>query len=290
VALSDGAAAALIFVSTLREKSGKEELQEEFMRRVIWVSIAMFVLVGIAFAFGVPKDLKEKLEARYKHQKLRVVPAGVIVGLYKEEFLLSDSHFNVHYDHFAQGVEMPAKYEKRDAFDDRTTQEVQAEAGSIDHTQSGETVECRGIRVIKRATGAYAVDLLLKAISASRLATKTEVSRAGNVYSDKVPYGVHFRFLFSPDTIESSNYDAVVREIGSYLLPESEYKEAVSAAAKVQEGPKNIDIQPGMSRDDVVKLLGEPLKTVTFGKKTIMKYKDVTIELEDAKVTDVKTN
>ncbi len=37
-------------------------------------------------------------------------------------------------------------------------------------------------------------------------------------------------------------------------------------------------------------LLGEPLKTFVFGNKTILKYQDITIELEDNKVVEVKAN
>ena len=39
-----------------------------------------------------------------------------------------------------------------------------------------------------------------------------------------------------------------------------------------------------------MKALGDPLKTITFGKKTILKYQDVTVELEENKVVEVKAN
>ncbi|MCJ7504227.1 MAG: outer membrane protein assembly factor BamE, partial [Acidobacteriia bacterium] len=61
------------------------------------------------------------------------------------------------------------------------------------------------------------------------------------------------------------------------------YKQASDAQTKV-------DIQPGMSKEDVIKALGEPQKTITFGKKTILKYQDLTIELEENKVVEVKAN
>ena len=142
----------------------------------------------------------------------------------------------------------------------------------------------------KRGKDFYVVDLMLKALSGRRLASQRVLSPGGNLYTDKVPYGVHFRFGYPADVIESGNYDAVVHEINQYLLPTGEYKGAVAAAQQAKEGPKKIDIQPGMSKDDVVKNLGEPDKTITFGPKTILKYKDVTVELEADKVTEVKAN
>jgi len=42
-----------------------------------------------------------------------------------------------------------------------------------------------------------------------------------------------------------------------------------------------------MLEDSVIVKLGEPQKRIQFGKKTILKYPDITIELEDDKVTTV---
>lgn len=38
----------------------------------------------------------------------------------------------------------------------------------------------------------------------------------------------------------------------------------------------------------MVRLLGEPRQTVQFGNKVVLKYADLTIELVEGKVTDVK--
>ncbi len=45
-----------------------------------------------------------------------------------------------------------------------------------------------------------------------------------------------------------------------------------------------------MSKEEVLKVLGEPEKTVLFGTKTILRYRDITVELADNKVVEVKTN
>ncbi len=45
-----------------------------------------------------------------------------------------------------------------------------------------------------------------------------------------------------------------------------------------------------MSKDEIVASMGEPLKTITFGKKMTLTYKEVAIELEDNRVVNVKPN
>jgi hypothetical protein len=62
----------------------------------------------VASGSDASKEVKEKLEARYKNQKVKVVPPRVVVGLFKTGGLwVTDSDFNVHYDHFYPGLEMP---------------------------------------------------------------------------------------------------------------------------------------------------------------------------------------
>ena len=45
-----------------------------------------------------------------------------------------------------------------------------------------------------------------------------------------------------------------------------------------------------MSKEEVVKMMGEPAKSSTFGKRTTLTYKEVTITLEENRVVDVKPN
>ena len=51
-----------------------------------------------------------------------------------------------------------------------------------------------------------------------------------------------------------------------------------------------IEIQPGMSKDEVLKVLGAPQREIVFGNKTILRYADITVELVDNKVVEVKAN
>src|SRR6058998_1272923 len=89
--------------------------------------------------------LKSKLEDRYKGQKVNVVPANVIVAFADVNgpaFFVSDRNFSAHYDHFFEGVEVPKRYQERDHFDERTTQQVEATAALYSSTmEAGEALE-----------------------------------------------------------------------------------------------------------------------------------------------------
>lgn len=247
--------------------------------------------IQLLCAEDVPKDFKERIEARYKGQKVKIVVPKIIVGLYEiHGFWPTDADFNVHYDHFYPTVEMSGRYQKRNNFDERTTEEVKGEAEAIDEMSAGETLEVARIATFKRGQNLYLVDLMLRAIAGKRLTTRLAQSPAGYVHREKLTYGVHFRFIYPLEVAQRGDYDAVVHEINPYLLPERDYRESLEAAAKALEASKHVELQPGMSKDEVLKALGNPQKSVVFGKKTILKYPEITVELEEDKVVDVKTN
>jgi hypothetical protein len=108
-----------------------------------------------------------------------------------------------------------------------------------------------------------------------------------------VDFGCHFRFLIPPRTTGVSDDDYlgyITEQVGHYFVPTQEYLQANKTAAQAEKAAKNVRIEPGMSEDNVIGILGEPAKRIQFGKKTILKYQDITIELEQGKVTDVKAN
>ncbi len=51
-----------------------------------------------------------------------------------------------------------------------------------------------------------------------------------------------------------------------------------------------ISITAGATKEEVTAKLGQPLKSIMFGDKTILKYADITIEFVNDRVVDVKTN
>lgn len=259
-------------------------------RLLLLATLALMVPV-FASADNVPKDFKQQLESRYKGKKVMVVVPRIIVGLYRVGGLWpTDSDFNVHYDHFSPGVQISGKYEKRNNLADRTTEQVTGGADFIDELATGEALQVIRVAMFKRGDNVYMVDLLLRALAGKRLATRLETSPAGYVHHEKQSYGVHFRFIFPFTLAQRGDYDAVVHEINPYLLPEDEYRGARIAAAQKAEAAKNVELRPGMSKDEVFEILGEPQKTVVFGSKTILKYPEITLELEDDKVVTVKTN
>jgi hypothetical protein len=252
--------------------------EDTSMKQRQFLSCLVLVLFACAFAraSNVPKEFEQKMKARYEHQKMAIVPNKVLVGVIQTIPTICP----VNYDHFHDSVSIPKSYQRRNNLDERTTEEVESDSGRMETLQPGELLSVSALRIVRRS-GFYGVDLFLMALSGTR---QDAYGKALGVRAiEQKKYGVHFRFAFAPEIIERGDYDTVVAEINKYLLPPEEYKQAGEAQTKVE-------IQPGMSQGDVIKALGEPLKTIAFGKKTILKYQDLTIELEEDKVVDVKAN
>jgi hypothetical protein len=195
--------------------------------RLAWFGLIFALVVCIALrASDVPREFKGKLEARYKHQKVVIIQPRVLAGVVDRDNALS-SPFTVNYDHFYASVTMPKGNQKRKNFDERTTEEVQAEAGRADYLEPGEILNVDDLRIGRRFKEYYAVDLDLRSLSGKRLTY-------GNVQGQlvKKEYGVHFCFVFDPKTIEEGAYKTVVCEIDKYLLPQAEYQQATVSGQK----------------------------------------------------------
>jgi len=63
---------------------------------------------------------------------------------------------------------------------------------------------------------------------------------------------------------------------------------AQNSAPPLPPEPSDANIQPGMTTDQVTKALGDPLKKVNFGAKSLWTYKGMQVVFESGKVTDVK--
>jgi hypothetical protein len=241
--------------------------------------LAGLVCLNVVFTIplqgkDVPKEFKQKLFDRYDQKQVVCVPGGMVVGLAQREraFGVGTADFGVRYTHFHESVEIPRRVRNEESIDDRTFASVSAEPDSIRRIGPAER-----LLISKMYLHGKSIELELMPISA------TSLGRSARTAGEVRRYGLEFAFNFPPTVMESGDYDTIVREINKYLLPADEYKEKAEAA-------KKIEIQPGMSKDEVIKSMGEPLKTLVFGKKTILKYADVTIELEDDKVTELKAN
>ncbi len=66
------------------------------------------------------------------------------------------------------------------------------------------------------------------------------------------------------------------------------FDQSHSPASAASPTPSAKIINPGMSPEEVIKAIGEPLKKVAFGPKALWTYKGLQVVFEDSKVTDVK--
>lgn len=265
---------------TERRLVGRFRMKMKFCLIILAV-LACLLFGNPVYAGKIPNEFKEKLFERYDKQNLIITARpGLVLGLSEPKPMSYD--FNVRIIHFHESVEVPKKFRKLEEVDDRTFVKTYYGRIGIERIPAGERIGAGRFYV-----EGDKVRFQLRSRSATR------ISRAMRWIPDGIP-GVHFVFRFPKAVMESGDYDTVVREISQYLVPEDEYSEQLIASReafhKAREAGKQVEIQPGMSKEEVVQALGEPLKTIVFGNKTILRYADITVELEDNKVIEVKAN
>jgi hypothetical protein len=108
-------------------------------------------------------------------------------------------------------------------------------------------------------------------------------------------WGVEYHFVFPKDMIEQGDYEPIVRVLNQVLLPTQEAqalkkeRAASEGTASVPAPPSaKVEIKVGMTRGDVIRALGEPQQSITVGTKEVLKYRDISVVLEDGKVVDIK--
>jgi hypothetical protein len=106
-------------------------------------------------------------------------------------------------------------------------------------------------------------------------------------------------FFFPQDTLAQGDMGKVYSVLDQWLLPEgsttvpaSSIASAPSAPAAVAAKPasKAVDLQPGMTRDEIFSTLGSPLQEVGFGDRRWLTYAAVSVTLEHGKLTAVDRN
>ena len=115
-------------------------------------------------------------------------------------------------------------------------------------------------------------------------------------------------FFFSPDTLAQGDLQKVYSVIDQWILPEGGSSQPAPAAApsaapapapivnassprvSKMTGSSALELKPGMSRDEVVSLLGTPLQDVTFGDHRWLTYPGITVSLEQGKLTSADRN
>ena len=126
---------------------------------------------------------------------------------------------------------------------------------------------------------------------------------SGRVWTDAT-------FYFSEDTLAKADKDAVFHEIEQWFVPEgragisslaapsspspakpaieASVRESATAAAPLPAAPA-VSLAPGMKRDQVVSLLGKPLREVQFQAQTWMYYPAMIIVLRDGNLVSVES-
>lgn len=93
-------------------------------------------------------------------------------------------------------------------------------------------------------------------------------------------------FFFPEETLARADAGAVFRVLDQWLLPEGQRAVAAEPAPEPPPPPPT-DLQPGMTRDEVVAVLGAPRREVSFGTRTWLTYPALVVLLEDGKLSSV---
>jgi len=221
------------------------------------------------------QEFQLRLFERYDRKQVVNMASGIVVGLDISESL--QSNFAVEYTHFDESLTIPERYQRQEQLDERTFGDSDVRSAGFDRLAAGEKLQVSDFYLHGDSIVFYLV---------SRSITRFGRSpRTGG----KSYFGVKFTFVFPLSIMTSGDYDAVVQEINKYFLPLSEFRAASQAAQARSSAPRRVEIQPGMTEDDFIKVLGAPERIVVFGNKTLLTYPDITIELVDNRVVDVKT-
>jgi hypothetical protein len=93
--------------------------------------------------------------------------------------------------------------------------------------------------------------------------------------------------FFPPNGASREDFDAFASEVDLWLRPFDSIKDAM-AFGNTASGAFVKEVKIGMSFTEVEAALGLPQTRVDLGEKVLYKYKDMTVEFHNGKVTDVK--
>jgi hypothetical protein len=104
-------------------------------------------------------------------------------------------------------------------------------------------------------------------------------------------------FFFPPDVLERGDRTAVYSQIDAWLAQEGAVPAAATPAAGAAASPpappgraQRMRIEAGMTREELVRMLGEASREVSFGQRAWMSYAGFVVALEDDRVKSVETN
>lgn len=111
------------------------------------------------------------------------------------------------------------------------------------------------------------------------------------------PVWVALNFFLPPTMLAEANLGQIYPVLDQWLLPEEAFRPVVPEPAAVPEsaaapepapapaGPA--DLKPGMSREDVLALLGPPQREVSFGPRAWLTYAGLVAQFEQGKLVAV---
>lgn len=189
--------------------------------RLVLVVIAA-CLIPQLHAGKIPEEFKKRLFDRYDQKQVVYVPGSIDVGV-RMPFTRG-----VAINHYHQSVEIPKKVQNRgERIDDFTFSYVSSETSDVQRTETGER-----FRVSKFYVQDEGITFYLESLKASRF----KIAARG----ERRSYGLVFAFMFPKSILEAGDYETVVKEINTYLLP-------VAEAQMASEMAKKVEIQPGMT-------------------------------------------
>jgi hypothetical protein len=140
----------------------------------------------------------------------------------------------------------------------------------------------------------------------------SEVVTMGLVSVRSVPIGpkvfpvwCSVNFFFPVDTLTQGDPESVYRVIDQWLVPEGgsaitappnsapPASGTTLASAPVTSAPsltRSIELNPGMTREEVIHAMGTPLQEVEFGNHRWLTYQGITTTLQDSRLISVEAN
>jgi hypothetical protein len=244
-----------------------------------------------------PKDLNKLVKEHYDGKTFVVVVPGLVAGEYQKQTVgpgqagLVFYHFHSSIDPLPKTVRsgglVATQISRLNQLDDRTFTELKS---GLNVTK---LVKGEQLRVSKFYMRSNYVELQLEPLDPSHLqdldynkASRTSrTSISDNQASTRVRvagFGLRCLFFFEDEKIiQAGDFKAITDEIGKYFVP-------VAEGAKLKAQEDNIEIEIGMSEEEIIKRLGQPFRSIKVGSDKVLKYNDLTVTLKDGKVADVK--
>src|SRR6266849_369611 len=227
---------------------------------------------------GTYDELKELLKDRYDGKLVAPIVSGLYAGVHEKNFLGGPGSNGIIWSHFAANMQVPnrvhtgsfefPKASDMNQLDDHTFGGL-SKGLNVSQIQKDEP-----LKVYKFYVYPEYVEFVLSTTGLGHLndvdynKASKEATTVGNQTTVAVGtgFGFLFRFYFNKGLIKDDHdYAAIVSEINKYLLPQSEAKALATSK-------QNIEIEPGMTEDQVFQKLGQPLQAVKFGDQKTLKY------------------